>query len=285
MWVSVIIPCLNAANTIAHQLDALAKQDCKKPWEVIVSDNGSTDESLAIVEQYKDRLPNLRIVDSSDRRGAAHARNIGAKAASGEVLAFCDSDDEVSPGWVAAMAEALRNCDFVAGAFEMNKLNPSWLQPSHPQEKGLNKFNYPPYLHHAGGGNLGIKRAVHEMVGGFDETVPILEDTDYCFRNQLNGVQLCFVPDAIIHIRSFQNLADIFRKATKVGENHVLLYKKYRPLGMPKISWKSGLFGWMQLLKSMVRIRNKRNLANCLWSLGWRLGRIKGCIKHRVFAL
>jgi len=49
--------------------------------EVIISNNGSTDETVAIVEQYQEKLPNLRIVDSSDQRGAAHARNVGALAA------------------------------------------------------------------------------------------------------------------------------------------------------------------------------------------------------------
>jgi len=68
--------------------------------EVIVSDNGSTDGTVAVVEQYQEKPPNLRVVDSSDRRGAAHAG--GCRRG----LAFCDADDEVAPGWVAAMGEA-----------------------------------------------------------------------------------------------------------------------------------------------------------------------------------
>ena len=67
MELSVIIPCLNAEATIATQLEALANQHWSKPWEVVVSDNGSTDNSLEIVKSYKDRLPNLRIVDASAR--------------------------------------------------------------------------------------------------------------------------------------------------------------------------------------------------------------------------
>jgi len=52
MKLSVIIPCYNEADTIATQLEVLAKQYWSEPWEVIVSDNGSTDDSLAIVEKY-----------------------------------------------------------------------------------------------------------------------------------------------------------------------------------------------------------------------------------------
>ena len=107
MKLSVIIPLFNDAEYIAIQLNALANQNWSEPWELIVSDNGSTDGSLRVVEQYRKRIPNLRIVDSSDMRGAAHARNVGATAALSDNLAFCDADDEVAPGWLKAMGEAL----------------------------------------------------------------------------------------------------------------------------------------------------------------------------------
>lgn len=47
---SVIIPCLNAADTIGKQLEALARQEWSEPWEVVILDNGSTDETLAVAE-------------------------------------------------------------------------------------------------------------------------------------------------------------------------------------------------------------------------------------------
>jgi glycosyltransferase involved in cell wall biosynthesis len=52
MKLSVIIPCLNGAATIATQLAALARQQWDQPWEIVVADNGSTDESAGIVERY-----------------------------------------------------------------------------------------------------------------------------------------------------------------------------------------------------------------------------------------
>src|SRR3712207_4277359 len=83
---SVVIPCLNAASTIAVQLAALSRQSWPGEWEVIVADNGSTDRSRRIAESYGDRLPGLRVVDASDRRGQAHARNLGAAAATGDAF-------------------------------------------------------------------------------------------------------------------------------------------------------------------------------------------------------
>jgi len=291
MKLSVIIPCLNAENTIATQLEALANQHWSESWEVIVSDNGSMDNSLTIVEQYKNRLPNLRIVDASDQRGSAHALNIGAQAAIGESLAFCDADDEVAPGWVAAMGEALSKYDFVACRMDIDKLNPPWVKRSrrNPQQEGVQKYDYPPYLPHAGGGTIGVKRWLYEAVGGFDESLSLLHDTDFCWKVQLKGIKLHFVPDAVIHIRFRDSIKGIYQQALGYGEYNVKIYRRYRSLGMPKLSCKQGILIWKSFIKSFIRsipgIRDKGNVAYWAWQVGYRMGRLKGSIKCRVFAL
>ena len=98
MKLSIIIPCLNAADTIGEQLQALSIQSWNGQWEVIISDNGSTDDTLKVVGKYRESLPELRVVDSSDKPGAAHARNIGCGAATGDAFLFCDADDAVGNG-------------------------------------------------------------------------------------------------------------------------------------------------------------------------------------------
>lgn len=287
MKLSVIVPCFNGAKTIAVQLEALANQDWSGPWEVIVSDNGSTDGSMAIVEQYQERLPNLRVVDASDRPGGAHARNVGARAATGDALAFCDADDEVAPGWVAAMVEALSTHDFVAGRLESEKLNTSWVREVRgegPQQDGLQGYIYPPYLPHAASCNLGIKRSLYEAVGEFDES-QILHDTDYCWRVQLAGTELHFIPDVVVHYRYRDTLGGTYRQARNYGEYNVILYKKYRRLGMPQLSWKTSVKAWVRLLRRLLRIRCRKDLAKWVWSFCWRMGRLQGSVKHRVFAV
>ncbi len=289
MKLSVIIPCLNEADHIGVQLESLATQGWNQPWEVIVCDNGSTDQTVTIVEQYRKQLPWLRFVDASDRRGQAYARNVGGQVAKGELLAFCDADDEVGPGWLAAIGNALCRYDFVASRFEPTKLNTPWILTSRhcPQQDNLQKYTNPPYLLHASSSGLGIKRVCHETIGGFDESLLFLEDTDYCWRLQLAGVKLHFVPEAVIYYRFRHRLSDIYLQAYHYAEYNVLLYKKYRGLDMPPLhySWKAQVKSWWHLVRRVPALRQSAMQGKWVWDLGWRMGRLCGSIKYRTLAL
>lgn len=288
MKLSVIIPCYNAADTLAQQLEALANQEWSKPWEIIVADNGSTDDSMAILEQYRTKLPQMRIVDASQYQGSAYARNKGAAVAQGEAIAFCDADDEVAEGWVAAMGEALSQHDFVACRFDCKKLNESWTARYRSldlQSEGPIEYKYPAYLPHAAGASLGVKRSIHQAVNGFDETLLRLQDTDYCWRIQLAGTKLHFVPDAVIYYRFRHTVDGLYRQARLWGEYNVFLYKKYRALGMPRLSWWASVKSWLHLVKRMSQVLSKEERVAWLWLFGWRVGRLQGCLKYRVLAI
>ena len=267
MKLSVIVPCFNAADTIPNQLEALANQQWSEPWEVIVADNGSTDDSVTIVEQYQEKLPNLLIVDASDKSGRAHACNIGVLAAASDAIAFCDADDEVAPEWVAAMGEALSQYDFVACRLDDEKLNEPWTLKYRRsgQRDGLQKDEYLCYLPHAAGASLGVKRSAYDAVGGFDESILILEDTDFCWKIQLKGVELQFVPEAVVHYRFRHTLDGIYRQARGYGEGHVLLYKKYKSLGSPKLFWKESIKTWLFL--TIKEEGTRRLLKKCFQAL------------------
>jgi glycosyltransferase involved in cell wall biosynthesis len=284
---SVIIPCLNAARTLSIQLEALAQQRWDQPWEIILADNGSTDQSLQIAERYRARLPQLRVVDASARRGQPYALNAGAAAAYGEALAFCDADDEVGDGWVRAMGQALSQHDFVACRMDFQKLNPPWLNEvvgGHEQQRGgFLKAWFPPYLPHAGGGSLGVKKFLHETVGGFDESLPYQHDTDYCFKIQLRGTELHFVRDAVMHIRCRSTLSGLFQQSRHWAEYTILLYKYYRTYettrGRP---WWYFLQQCKRLALSAPQVHYKAGRAMWVWNLGWQLGRLIGSLKHHV---
>jgi glycosyltransferase involved in cell wall biosynthesis len=281
---SVVIPCLNAARTIADQLEALCAQQWSRPWEIVVADNGSSDGSQAIVESYTGRLPDLRLVDASDGRGAAHARNVGAEAASGDAVVFCDADDQVGAGWLPAIGDALSRFDFVASRIDFAKLNPPWIADKlrNAQGNGLQRVAYPPYWPHAGGSGLGVRRALHELVGGFDESLPYLEDTDYCFRIQLTGVELHFAPEAVVHVRLSERPRNLFHQARMWAQYNVLMNKRYGGgLTLPD-AWKSYIQTWRDLIGCAPRVLRKEARPTWMKTLGTQIGLLEGAIRYRV---
>lgn len=102
--VSVIIPCFNNAKHIASSIDSVLSQDYPN-IEVIVVDDGSTDDSSTILTQYTGRVRLLK----QKNQGPAVARNTGISAARGEYIAFNDGDDIWLPGKIKAQVEHLEN--------------------------------------------------------------------------------------------------------------------------------------------------------------------------------
>ena len=284
MKLSVIIPCFNAAATIGVQLEALASQCWSEPWEVIVVDNGSTDGSREITKYFHTKLKNLSTIFAPTPKAASFARNEGVRRARGELLAFCDADDAVGCGWVAAMGEALTQHNFVACDMDSERLNPPWVQQAHPapQQHGLQRLWYPPYLPHAGAGTMGIKRSLFEKVGGFDTSLLFLEDTDLCIRIQLEGTKLHFVPEAVIHIRHRTALLDIYHQSRNYAEYNVLLSKKFKYLAVQQAEelWTHYLADWQKILRRLPSLRNPVGRYKWVWLLGRQIGRLRGSIKY-----
>jgi glycosyltransferase involved in cell wall biosynthesis len=283
---SVIIPFYNAEDTLGEQLEALCRQRWDEPWEVLAVDNRSTDRSREVAESFVGRLERLRVIDASERQGQPFALNRGAEQAGGRSLAFCDADDVVGDGWLMAIGDALERHEFVAGRWDEKLLNSETVRRSRAaaQSHGLQPYTQPPFLPHASGGTLAVRRELHMAIGGFDETLPLLHDTDYCWRLQLRGVPLVFVPDAVIHTRFRNTLRETYRQARGYGEYNVLLYKRYRDQGMPPADWRRGFRGWLRLAVAARSALRPEDRMRWVRRLGWHVGRVRGCLKHRVLA-
>ena len=101
-----------------------------------MADNGSSDSGPDLAREWSARDPRIRLVDASGRPGPAAARNIGVKAARGDLLAFCDADDVVQPGWLAGLVTALGRAEVVAGVFDSGSLNGRPPSPPRPASTG-----------------------------------------------------------------------------------------------------------------------------------------------------
>lgn len=285
--VSVVMPCLDAKGTIEAQLRALAGQRTSARWEVIVSDNGSTDGSQQIVQRWQARLPDLRLIDSSSRRGVSAARNFGARAARGELILICDADDIVSEHWIAAMVRAARQFDLVGGSFEESSLNPPVLRfwrGELPRDRLLTSLRFLPF---AMGCNVGMRREVFEALGGWDERyVGGCDDVDFSWRAQLGGFTLGFAPDAVIAYRHRHGLTALCRQFYRYGLSHAVLYRQYRSHGATARPLWQVLRSWAWLLlhaADLVRSSKLRGRWLRAAALNW--GQVRGSIKQRVFSL
>ncbi len=274
--ISVVIPAFNAAETIGAQLEALAAQDYPGSWEILVSDNGSTDATTQIVAEWAARCPRIRLVDGSGARGAAFARNAGARAARGRNLLFCDSDDIVVTGWVRALASNLETHSFVCGPFELARLNPPWLVEAKGTTGTDGLVWFDDIFPFASSCNLGVSRDLFLALGGFDERIMVWEDVELSMRLFLQPVELHYVPEAAVHYRYRQTRREFFDRARAYGRCRPQISERLRAYAGTQPSRVHGWRNWAWLVRHVGLVRTRTGQARWLWTAGLRVGALEG---------
>jgi len=97
--ISVIIPAFNEEKLLPRCLESLRNQDYEDEYEIIVADNGSTDDTAGIAREF-----GAKVVSCPNRRGVFHARQAGADAACGDIIAQADADTIYPRGWLRRIA-------------------------------------------------------------------------------------------------------------------------------------------------------------------------------------
>lgn len=281
---SVILCVRNGASTIAAQLAALAAQECRRGWELVVVDNGSSDETPQIVRGWHGRVPGLRLVQAREQQGLAYARNVGAAVAAGQVLAFCDADDVADPGWLEALLAGAGTADIVGGRLELELLNNDrarywrWIS-----EQELWRSKALGYLHYAVGANFAVRRDAFEAAGGCDETfVSCSDDVDLSWRVQRMGGALTFREDAVMHYRLRADLGGLLRQQYLYGRTEALLRRKFGAQ-MPPPRWSEQWPIYRHLLtRSWHLLADPYRRGSWLSRAAYCAGRIAGAVKYRV---
>jgi glycosyltransferase involved in cell wall biosynthesis len=231
--VTVLVPARDAAADIDAQLRAIAAQDYAGAFEVVVADNMSTDGTPERARREAEALGlDLRVVDASGALGVSHARNVGCRAARGELIAVCDADDAVAPGWLSALVAAAARYDMVGGSLDLSVVNPphvlGWRLLT-PGDALPSRYGFLPYAH---GCNFAVWRAVWERVGGWDESIRAgCDDIEFAWRLQLAGHALGPAPDAVVHYRLRDTLAGHARQSYGYHRNAGLLLRRFAPHG------------------------------------------------------
>jgi glycosyltransferase involved in cell wall biosynthesis len=216
--ISCIVPVYNNAQYVAEALDSIFAQTYR-PLEVIVVDDGSTDDTAAVVGRYSDRVTYIRQANG----GPALARNRGLAAARGEFVAFLDADDWWHPEKLARqMARfAERPETGVWFTFVKNVLSPEF------------SGREAEFAHHRVGEELAgyqmqamlARRSAFERVGPLNASLHHADATDWCLRAAEAGVAIDIVPEVLafrrIHKCNISNAA-----AGKSLDEHLELLKR-----------------------------------------------------------
>jgi glycosyltransferase involved in cell wall biosynthesis len=208
--ISVILLTKNSATTVQKSLESIFQQT-RQPDEVVVVDGNSGDGTPDIVKKYPVKMV------SEPGLGFGHARNLGVKNASGDIMFFIDSDCYAEPDWIEKTLQHFDSNTEVAAVTGCTRL---W-----NTESAVARFlacvggrmNMPKqrkYMKIAPTMNLALRREVADEVGGFDETLVRCEDTDLTYRISQRH-KILYEPNAVVWFKGSPNLGVASRKCVR----------------------------------------------------------------------
>ena len=240
--VSVVVCSYNGARTIRDCCEGLL-QVRYPDFEVIVVDDGSTDETATIAKRY-----GFRVI-STDNRGLSSARNTGLAAATGEIVAYTDDDARPDPHWLTYLVAT-----FFATA-HVGVGGPNIAPPGDGAiaECVANAPGGPVHVllsdreaEHIPGCNMAFRKEALQAIGGFDPRFRAAgDDVDVCWRLQERGWTLGFSPGAVVWHHRRNSLRAYWKQQCGYGKAEALLEAKwpakYNAAG--HLAWSGRLYG------------------------------------------
>lgn len=302
MFVSVVIATRNRCALLRQTLDDLAAQrwpaSKEDKLEVIVADNGSTDDTPAVVDRAAHGLTCIRYL-FVPTPGKSHAVNAALAIARGDLIAFTDDDVRPEPGWVAALARAVLESDaeFVAGRirpiWEIDP--PSWMSPALygvlaiPDNGDVRleiSASSPPSAMPIGA-NMAVRGEVVARLGGLRTDLGKLsgslrtgEDHEFFLRLLHAGCRGIYEPSAVVrHLVPADRLERRYfrRWLYQNGRDVARLERAYPPavpmlFGVPRYLWRQVAANVMAMASAAIRGDEPRRFANALrvlWFAGY----------------
>lgn len=240
--ISIVVCSFNGSQTIRDTLSSLLALDYPD-YEVIVVDDGSTDDTAAISREYE------VIPISTENRGLSNARNTGWQTGTGEIVAYIDDDAYPDPHWLQYLAHTYLTTDYAA----VGGLAPAPPEdgpiadcvanaPGRPVHVLLNNTD----AEHIPGCNMSFRRKVLEAIGGFDPRYRAAgDDVDICWRILERGWKIGFHPGALNWHHCRNSLWTYWKQQQGYGKAEALLEEKwpdkYNTAG--HFTWQGRLYG------------------------------------------
>ncbi len=224
-FVSVVVPAYNAAATLPACLDALRAQSYpRERYELIVVDDASTDETVSIA-----RGAGVQVI-AEGKLGKSGVRNRGAQCARGEIVLFTDSDCEPVPTWLETMVAPFQRDPEVVGvkgAYLSRQREPLARFTQVEVEERYDRMARQETIDFIDTYAAGYRRDVFLAFGGFDETLPEVEDQDLSFRLARAGQKMLFIPEARVYHRHATSARRYFWRKYAIGAWKHLLINRY----------------------------------------------------------
>ncbi len=251
--VSVVVCAYNAERTMDACMASLRTLNYPN-YEVVVVNDGSKDRTLAITEEHKavyDAHPDgpRMIVISQENKGLSVARNVGAAASTGEIIAYTDSDCVPDPDWLAFLVYKFVRSGFVAvGGPNFPPPEPSLVpaavavSPGGPTHVLLNDE----VAEHIPGCNMAFTKKALEEIGGFEPVFAAAgDDVDLCWRLQNRGYAIGFSPAATVWHYRRNTVQAYLKQQMGYGKAEALLYFKhpYRFNMLGQSRWLGRIYG------------------------------------------
>ncbi|KPJ59717.1 MAG: hypothetical protein AMJ46_10220 [Latescibacteria bacterium DG_63] len=239
LLISIVVPVLNEGKDIGDLLGALLTQDYPSDrYEILVVDGGSTDDTVAVVRGLAETHPNLLLLNNP-RRLSSSGRNVGIKAAKGDVVLFVDGHCEIPDQFLLRNLCKLfvdTSADVIcrpqplqtSGAGELQRAiavaRSSWL--GHDPSSLIFSVEREGYVDPQSSG-AAYTRRVFEEIGCFDETFDACEDVDFNLRARKAGLKAYASPSVTVRYYPREDIESLYRQMLRYGAGRGRLFSKH----------------------------------------------------------
>jgi mycofactocin system glycosyltransferase len=231
--VSIVVPVYNRAHEIGPCLESLLKLNYPAlRREIIVVDDASRDHTVSVVRGY-----NVRLINQPKNMGQSAARNVGVRAAKGEIVAFIDSDCTADPHWLRELLPYFHDprlalvggyVDSPHGSSRLDHFeavhSPLNMGAKRVTGKGKDSVFYVPTC------NMLLRKEIYIQAGGLDERLRVGEDVDFCWKLMAMGHRLMYTPEGRVTHKHRNHLFENFRRRFDYGTSEAVLYDRYRQI-------------------------------------------------------